>query len=83
MYNKYFPNAKVTYDESRTLPSLAFINSHVSTSSPKPYASNMIEIGGININRNKSPLPKVTQIKLEPFLVENVNPIFSGARRIY
>lgn len=41
--------------------SLALLNSHYSTSYPRPYVPNMIEIGGAQINRKHKPLP--TEIK--------------------
>lgn len=41
--------------------SLALLNAHYSTSYPRPYVPNMIEIGGAQINRKLKPLP--TEIK--------------------
>lgn len=60
LYKKYFPNARKTLDEIIAKPSIVFMNSHFSTSAPRPYLPNMIEVGGIQIKPVK-PLPKDIQ----------------------
>ncbi|KAG5672607.1 hypothetical protein PVAND_002722 [Polypedilum vanderplanki] len=57
LYNKYFPNAKRTFDEMIKGAGLMFLSNHVSISGPRPYLTNMIEIGGIHIPPQKE-LPK-------------------------
>lgn len=51
--------------------SLVFLNSHVSLSNPKPFVPNMIEIGGINIERKVKPLPE----ELEKFMSSAKNGV--------
>ena len=60
MYNKYFPNAKHTYDEMINGVALIFLSSHNSVTGGRPYLPNMIEVGGIHISQKK-PLPKDIQ----------------------
>jgi glucuronosyltransferase len=57
LHKKYFPNSQKTLDEIITSPSIIFMNTHFSTSAPRPFLPNMIEIGGIHIKPAK-PLPK-------------------------
>lgn len=56
LYEKYFPNAKRSFDEMYRNSSLIFINNHVSNSYPRPHQPNEIEIGGIHVKSAK-PLP--------------------------
>lgn len=59
LYTKYFPNNKKTFREViREDVALAFVNTHFSLSFPRPYVPNMIEVGGINIDRSVGELPK-------------------------
>lgn len=53
MYNKYFPNATVSLTQLRKNTSLVLLNQHFSLSFPHPYASNMVEIGGIQMDEPK------------------------------
>jgi glucuronosyltransferase len=57
LYNKYFPNAKRSFDEMYHNTSIVFINHHVSSTSPRPYLPNIFEIGGIHVKPVK-PLPE-------------------------
>ncbi|KAH8277483.1 hypothetical protein KR026_011518 [Drosophila bipectinata] len=58
LYRKYFPNNKQDFYEMRKSTSLVLLNNHVSLSNPRPYSPNMIEVGGMHINRNApKPLP--------------------------
>jgi glucuronosyltransferase len=41
--------------------SMVFVNTHFSTSGPRPNLPNMIEIGGIQIKEKPWPLPKVKE----------------------
>jgi glucuronosyltransferase len=60
LYKKYFPNAKRPFYEMYKSSAIIFLNNHVSSSSPRPYLPNMIEIGGIHVKDAKS-LPKDIQ----------------------
>jgi len=57
LYRQYFPNAKVSLDTVRKDTSLVLLNNHVSLSFPRPYMPNMIEVGGMHIDRKQKPLP--------------------------
>ncbi|KAH8248192.1 hypothetical protein KR038_004373 [Drosophila bunnanda] len=59
LYRKYFPNNKQDFYEMRRDTSLVLLNNHVSLSNPRPYSPNMIEVGGMHVNRKEpKPLPK-------------------------
>ncbi|XP_034488821.1 UDP-glucuronosyltransferase-like [Drosophila innubila] len=58
VYNKYFPNNKKSFYEVRNNAALVLLNQHVSLSFPRPYSPNMIEVGGMHIQRQRQPLPK-------------------------
>ncbi|EDW38374.1 GL12557 [Drosophila persimilis] len=59
LYRKYFANNTQDFYEMRRSTSLVLLNNHVSMSAPRPYAPNMIEVGGMHINRQaRQPLPK-------------------------
>nr|XP_019537579.2 UDP-glucuronosyltransferase 1-1-like isoform X1 [Aedes albopictus]XP_029735708.1 UDP-glucuronosyltransferase 1-1-like isoform X1 [Aedes albopictus] len=60
MYKQYFPNARKTLPNVMKNVSLAFLNQHFSLSFPHPYAPNMIEIGGIQMDEPKA-LPEDLQ----------------------
>ncbi|KAL7024823.1 hypothetical protein ACKWTF_013204 [Chironomus riparius] len=60
LYNKYFPNARRTYDEMINGVPLIFLSSHNSVTGGRPNLPNMIEIGGIHIPKKKE-LPKDIQ----------------------
>uniref|UniRef100_A0A182NJM0 UDP-glucuronosyltransferase n=1 Tax=Anopheles dirus TaxID=7168 RepID=A0A182NJM0_9DIPT len=49
MYRRFFPRAKLTFQETLDSVRLAFVNQHFTLSYPHPYAPNMVEIGGIQI----------------------------------
>lgn len=53
MYAKYFPNATVSLEQLRKNTSLVLLNQHFSLSFPHPYAPNMVEIGGIQMDEPK------------------------------
>lgn len=53
MFRRYFPNAKLTFQQTLESVRLVFVNQHFSISYPHPYAPNMIEIGGIQIQPPK------------------------------
>ncbi|XP_017144957.1 UDP-glucuronosyltransferase 2B15-like [Drosophila miranda] len=65
IYRKYFPNNKQDLYETRKNTALVLLNQHVSLSFPRPYSPNMIEVGGMHINRKRQPLPK----DIEEFIV--------------
>ncbi|EDW96877.1 UDP-glucosyltransferase 2 [Drosophila yakuba] len=59
LYRKYFPNNKKDFYRMRKDTSLVLLNNHVSISNPRPYSPNMIEVGGMHVNRKApKPLPK-------------------------
>ncbi|KAH8406697.1 hypothetical protein KR222_003779, partial [Zaprionus bogoriensis] len=58
LYSKYFPNNKQDFYKARQNAALVLLNQHVSLSFPRPYSPNMIEVGGMHINRQRQPLPK-------------------------
>ena len=53
IYNNFFPKATKSFKEVLRNPAIVLINSHVSSSSPRPYLPNMIEIGGIHVDAVK------------------------------
>ncbi|XP_041451016.1 UDP-glycosyltransferase UGT5-like [Drosophila obscura] len=65
IYRQYFPNNKQDLYETRKNTALVLLNQHVSLSFPRPYSPNMIEVGGMHINRKRQPLPK----DIEEFIV--------------
>ncbi|XP_017040180.1 UDP-glycosyltransferase UGT5 [Drosophila ficusphila] len=65
LYRKYFPNNKQDFYEMRKNTALVLLNQHVSLSFPRPYSPNMIEVGGMHINRVRKPLPKDIQEFIE------------------
>lgn len=59
LYKEYFPgNAKPLRQLVKEDVALAFINTHFSLSFPRPYVPNMIEVGGLNIDRELGELPE-------------------------
>lgn len=70
LLEKYYPDKDMpSLDELKRNVSLALLNTHVTLGFPRPYASNMIEVGGLNIDRNVKPLP----MHLQTFLDEAKN----------
>ncbi|XP_017083904.2 uncharacterized protein LOC108116482 [Drosophila eugracilis] len=65
LYRKFFPNNKQDFYEMRKNTALVLLNQHVSLSFPRPYSPNMIEVGGMHINRKRQPLPKDIQEFIE------------------
>ncbi|KAH8312382.1 hypothetical protein KR044_010466, partial [Drosophila immigrans] len=58
LFNKHFPNNKQDFYTTRSNAALVLLNQHVSLSFPRPYSPNMIEVGGMHIQRSRHPLPK-------------------------
>lgn len=59
LLDKYFPGENVpTIEELKRNVSLVLLNTHVTLGSPRPYAPNMIEVGGMHIERDVKPLPE-------------------------
>ncbi|EDV93638.1 UDP-glycosyltransferase UGT5 isoform X1 [Drosophila grimshawi] len=58
LYKKYFPNNKQNFYDMRKNTALVLLNNHVSLGFPRPYAPNMIEVGGMHINRKRQQLPQ-------------------------
>ncbi|XP_050341903.1 UDP-glycosyltransferase UGT5-like [Bactrocera neohumeralis] len=67
IYKEYFPNNKRDMYEVRRSAALVLLNQHVSLSFSRPYVHNQIEVGGMHINRKRSPLPA----DLERFINES------------
>lgn len=62
IYNQNFPSDKYpTYGEAKKSVALVLINSHFSQTGTRPYLQNVIEVGGMHIQKEPSPLP--TDIK--------------------
>ncbi|BFF90232.1 UDP-glucuronosyltransferase 2A3 [Drosophila madeirensis] len=59
LYRQYFPNNTQDFYEMRRSTSLVLLNNHMSISAARPYAPNMIEVGGMHIDRrDRQPLPQ-------------------------
>ncbi|XP_058833856.1 UDP-glycosyltransferase UGT5-like [Topomyia yanbarensis] len=56
-YDEAFPNAKRSFEQQMKNVSLVFLNQHFTLTAPRPYAANMVEVGGIQIDEPK-PLPE-------------------------
>ncbi|XP_023293697.2 UDP-glucosyltransferase 2-like [Lucilia cuprina] len=61
LFHKYFPKSKHTFDEARKNVSLVLLNQHFTLSYPRPYVTNMIEVGGLHIKQKPDPLPQDLQ----------------------
>ncbi|XP_055609265.1 UDP-glycosyltransferase UGT5-like [Uranotaenia lowii] len=64
LYEATFPNPQLSFDQQMKNVSLVFLNQHFSISSPRPMATNMIEVGGVHIDDPK-PLPKDLQTYID------------------
>ncbi|XP_058123356.1 UDP-glycosyltransferase UGT5-like [Anopheles ziemanni] len=59
MYEAAFPGPKPPLEHLRKHSvSLVLLNQHLSLSYPRPYVPNMIEVGGMHVNRKPKPLPE-------------------------
>lgn len=56
-FNTAFPHAQLTYDQAMRNVSLVLVNSHFSILAPRPYVPNMIEVGGLHVQRKANALP--------------------------
>lgn len=65
IYNQAFPDPKPSLDTLRKNVSLVLLNTHFSLSFPRPYVPNMIEVGGMQVNRQRKPLPEAISKFLE------------------
>lgn len=68
LMEQIFPEAKdwPPLEEMRRNVSLVLLNTHTSVGTPRPYAPNMIEVGGMQIQKEVRPLPQ----KIQKFLDE-------------
>ncbi|TMW48120.1 hypothetical protein DOY81_006793 [Sarcophaga bullata] len=57
IYGKYFPNNQKSLQELRQNISLILLNQHFSLSYPRPYVTNMIEVGGFHIQHTPQSIP--------------------------
>ncbi|XP_067640049.1 UDP-glycosyltransferase UGT5-like isoform X2 [Eurosta solidaginis] len=67
IYKEFFPNNKRDMYEVRRNVALVLLNQHVSLSYSRPLVHSQIEVGGMHINRQRSPLPA----DLERFISES------------
>ncbi|KAM7343503.1 UDP-glucosyltransferase 2-like isoform 2-T2 [Cochliomyia hominivorax] len=58
IYQYYYPNAQLTFEEAQKNFSLVLLNDHFTLSTPRPYVPNMIEVAGLNIVTKPDPLPE-------------------------
>lgn len=65
IYNEIFADPKPTLAELQKNVSLVLLNSHFSLNFPRPYVPNMIEVGGLQINRKPKKLPTDLQLLLD------------------
>lgn len=66
LVKKYFPRSTKTLQEViQNDVCLAFVNTHYTIALPRPYVPNMIEMGGINIDRKVGALPVDFQVFLD------------------
>ncbi|XP_053664192.1 UDP-glycosyltransferase UGT5-like [Anopheles marshallii] len=66
MYEAAFPDPKPPLEHLRRhAVSLVLLNNHFSLSYPRPYVPNMIEVGGMHVNRKPNPLPEDIQKLLD------------------
>lgn len=66
MYKQHFPGAnKPSFTELKKNISLVLLNSHFTLGFPRPYAPNMIEVGGLHISQDVKPLPNDLQTFLD------------------
>ncbi|KAL5273666.1 UGT2A1.2 family protein [Megaselia abdita] len=57
IYDEYFKDPKPSLDQLRKNVSLVLLNTHFSLAFPRPYVPNMIEVGGMQVNRKTKELP--------------------------
>lgn len=62
-YEWNFPSKKgyLSYDDAMRNVSLVLLNTHFTQTVPRPYLTNMVEVGGIQINEKPEPLPEDLQ----------------------
>lgn len=65
LYDQYFPDPKPDFRDITKNVSLVLLNTHFSLGRPRPYAVNMIEVGGLQVNRKPKPLPADIQSFLD------------------
>ncbi|XP_055850895.1 UDP-glucosyltransferase 2-like [Episyrphus balteatus] len=57
VYKKYFTSSTINLEEAMKNISLVLHNQHFSYGSPQPLLQNIIEVGGLHIQRQPKPLP--------------------------
>lgn len=57
LYEKYFPNVEIPFDQQRKNLSLLLNNNHIVTSTIRPGMPNIVDIGGVHVQPAKA-LPK-------------------------
>lgn len=71
LYKEHFPNATKSLDELRQNFSIIFLNQHFSLSFPRPYVTNMIEVGGFHLQHKPQPLPQ----EMDEFISGSTNNV--------
>lgn len=61
IYNRAFPSPKPALNSIRTNVSLVLLNTDYTLNYPRPYMTNMIEVGGLHVNLNRQKLPENIQ----------------------
>jgi len=65
-----FPADKyISFNEALNNVSLILLNTHFSSGMVRPYVPNMIEVGGIQVKPEASPLPEVNLLLLVNFII--------------
>lgn len=65
LYNRNFPNDRYpTFDESKKNIALVLVSHHFSQGAMEAYLPAMVEVGGLHIKSEPSPLPKVLHFVL-------------------
>ena len=63
-----FPSDRYrSYDEMIKSVSLVLVNTHFTSSGPRPLLPNLVEVGGLQIKSNPAPLPEVQFLKNQIF----------------
>uniref|UniRef100_A0A336K257 UDP-glucuronosyltransferase n=1 Tax=Culicoides sonorensis TaxID=179676 RepID=A0A336K257_CULSO len=59
LYENFFPNPKPSLEAVRkSIVTMVLANSHISLNGPRPFMSNVVEVGGIHIDTNIKTLPE-------------------------
>jgi len=63
IYSYNFPPDRYrSYDEMIRNVSLVLVNTHFTSSGPRPLLPNLVEVGGLQVKPKPDPLPEVTVV---------------------